>query len=115
MRPDDGGVEVKEVQRLLMGNGFCASDEEMEWWQYGSTTENAVKTFQACAGLPETGMVDVGTWQALMAKEGLAPPRFDGACAEEDEYCEDMAADQVRSPPPPPRGPPGLFPPGRGR
>jgi hypothetical protein len=33
---------------------------------FGTGTENAVKSFQASAGLPVTGQIDTATWQALL-------------------------------------------------
>ena len=88
----DGGRAVKEFQRLLLAHGFSASDEELEWWQFGSSTEGALKTFQACSGLPETGIVCVHTWSKLVQVDA-PPPNFDEAavCHENEEYCEDLA------------------------
>jgi hypothetical protein len=46
---------------------------------FGSGTENAVKSFQTGAGLPATGKVDTATWQALLkhapAKTKWSPKR----------------------------------------
>jgi peptidoglycan hydrolase-like protein with peptidoglycan-binding domain len=33
---------------------------------FGASTLSAVTTFQACCGLPETGVCDVETWTALL-------------------------------------------------
>ena len=92
LREGDGGRAVKEVQRLLLAHGFSASEEELEWWQFGSSTEGALKTFQACSGLPETGIVCVHTWGKLVLADA-PPPNFDeaAACHEGEEFCEDLA------------------------
>ena len=83
---------MKEVQRLLLAHGFSASEEELEWWQFGSSTEGALKTFQACSGLPETGIVCVHTWGKLVLADA-PPPNFDeaAACHEGEEFCEDLS------------------------
>ena len=64
----------------------------MEWWQFGLSTEGALKTFQACSGLPETGIVCVNTWSKLVQVDA-PPPNFDGdaVCHENEEYCEDLS------------------------
>ena len=41
------------------------SDDELEFWMFGDTTENALKTFQACSGMPESGVVDEEVWSKL--------------------------------------------------
>jgi hypothetical protein len=62
----DGGKAVHALHVLLDEAGFCAGGDDVRWWQYGDSTVNAVKTFQACSGIPESGATCVRTWQALM-------------------------------------------------
>jgi len=62
----DGGKHVHALHVLLDDAGFCAGEDDVRWWQYGDSTVNAVKTFQACSGIPESGATCVRTWQALM-------------------------------------------------
>jgi peptidoglycan hydrolase-like protein with peptidoglycan-binding domain len=62
----DGGKYVHALHVLLDNAGFCAGEDDVRWWQYGDSTVNAVKTFQACSGIPESGATCVRTWQALM-------------------------------------------------
>lgn len=83
---------MKEMQRLLLAHGFSASEDELEWWQFGLSTEGALKTFQACSGLPETGIVCVHTWGKLVLADA-PPPNFDetSACHEDEEFCEDLS------------------------
>ena len=40
---------------------------------YGQQTSDAVREFQASAGLPETGLVDEPTWSALLTAAGACP------------------------------------------
>lgn len=60
------GVWVGELQRIL-GNrlNIPIPDLEGNWGTFTDSTSTAVKTFQTGAGLPVTGTVDSGTWQAL--------------------------------------------------
>ena len=45
--------------------GFCVSSDELEFWFFGDTTINALKTFQACHDMPESGIVDDEVWSKL--------------------------------------------------
>lgn len=60
------GVWVGELQRIL-GNrlNIGIPDLKGNWGTFTDGTSAAVKTFQTDAGLPATGTVDAGTWQAL--------------------------------------------------
>lgn len=40
------------VQVCLQKVGFFPGDDEMRWWQFGSGTLDALKTFQVCAWAP---------------------------------------------------------------
>jgi hypothetical protein len=44
----------------------------MEWWTFGMGTENALGTFQASSGLPDTGLTCLLTWKALLGEERVA-------------------------------------------
>ncbi|GMH36638.1 hypothetical protein BSKO_04511 [Bryopsis sp. KO-2023] len=61
----DGGKEVHHLQALLAKNGFHCGEDDMNWWYFGSDTVAALKTFQACSDLPESGVCDEKTWLAL--------------------------------------------------
>ena len=69
LREGDGGRYVRLLQLALDKKGFCVSDDELEFWMFGDTTETALKTFQACSGMPESGVVDEEVWSMLC--EGL--------------------------------------------
>ena len=58
----DRNENVEELQRLLMETGYL---EEAPDGIFGSNTEAAVKSFQANAGLPVTGVADDKTMQFL--------------------------------------------------
>ena len=62
----DGGQPVHALHVLLDDAGFCAGEDDVRWWQFGDSTVAALKTFQACNGIPESGAACVKTWQALM-------------------------------------------------
>ena len=61
------------VQVLLKKNGYYCDEEDTKWWMFGGSTMAALQTFQACSGLPESGVCDERTWHGLMG---------DGACPE---------------------------------
>ena len=65
LREGDGGKHVRLLQLALDRKGYCVSDDELEFWMFGDTTENALKTFQACSGMPESGVVDEEVWSKL--------------------------------------------------
>jgi peptidoglycan hydrolase-like protein with peptidoglycan-binding domain len=54
------------MQVKLKHNGYYPDEEDCKWWMFGPSTLSAVTTFQACCGLPETGVCDRETWKALM-------------------------------------------------
>jgi hypothetical protein len=56
-------------QVALGAHGYYCGDDEMRWWQFGSSTLDALKTFQACNGLPESGATDERTWLALLGPD----------------------------------------------
>ena len=55
--------------------GFCVAEDEGEFWFFGGSTVNALRTFQACEGLPESGVVDEASWLALCGEDAEG-----GAC-----------------------------------
>ena len=68
LRLEDGGVEVHKLQVLLDERGYYSGEEDMEYWFFGSTTENALGTFQASNGLPDTGVACERTWIKLFGE-----------------------------------------------
>lgn len=53
-------------QVMLQQQGFHPDEEDTKWWMFGPTTVSALTTFQACSGLPESGVCDEATWHALL-------------------------------------------------
>ena len=72
LRQEDGGMEVHKLHVLLDGLGYYSGEEDMEWWTFGMGTENALGTFQASSGLPDTGLTCLLTWKALLGEERMA-------------------------------------------
>lgn len=94
LRRDDGGRAVAALQALLEAKGYyCEEDEEM-YWTFGLSTEAALRTFQACEGLSETGVADGASWRALAGEEGWAAgPTVTFANVVDDD--KDMSQDGV--------------------
>jgi N-acetylmuramoyl-L-alanine amidase len=61
------GPEVTDVQRLLRELRLLGAVAVDEGGVFGPTTERAVRALQQRAGLPSDGVVDLETWQALVA------------------------------------------------
>lgn len=63
------GDRVRQLQEMLLQAGMrlprCGADG-----QFGHETAAAVLAFQTSCGLPETGVCDESTWQALTAARG---------------------------------------------
>ena len=72
LRLEDGGKEVHKLHVLLDAAGYYSGEEDMEWWSFGGSTENALGTFQASNGLPDTGLTCLLTWKALLGEERVA-------------------------------------------
>ena len=72
LRRDDGGRAVAALQALLEAAGYYCEEDEGIYWTFGLSTEAALRTFQACEGLNETGVADGATWRALAGEEGWA-------------------------------------------
>jgi len=83
---DDGGKEVLLLQRLLERKGFDCDEEDIEWWQFGPSTEQALLVFQACHGLPETGRCTAGDWVKLLT--GCEAKLLDDISNEQDLRAE---------------------------
>jgi hypothetical protein len=74
----DDVYHVAKLQELLLSAGFGVDDDELEEVFFGPNTSEALKTFQACAGLSETGCADEPTWAALVGPNDI---RLDGSLA----------------------------------
>jgi peptidoglycan hydrolase-like protein with peptidoglycan-binding domain len=90
VRMDDGGREVHWLQCALERAGCYCGEDEMMWWQFGMATESALRTFQGINGLPETGVSDAGTWQALLG-EAAQPADLVNLSANNAQYDDDMS------------------------
>ena len=44
--------QVHSLQVALSNRGYFCGDEDMEWWQFGSSTFSALQTFQVGSLLP---------------------------------------------------------------
>lgn len=92
LREDDGGMEVHKMQVILSEKGYDSGEEDMEYWYFGSTTANALMTFQASERLRETGITDIDTWRALLGEERLSMAPADAlATIDDGEYPNDLA------------------------
>ena len=72
LRPEDGGWETHKLQVLLDEQGYYSGEEDMEYWFFGITTENALGTFQASNGIPDTGLTCADTWRVLLGEARFA-------------------------------------------
>eukprot|EP00198_Chlamydomonas_reinhardtii_P014294 XP_001703631.1 potential peptidoglycan binding protein [Chlamydomonas reinhardtii] len=95
----DGG----RGQVALTNCGFYTGEDDMRWWQFGDTTLTALKFYQSCNGLPESGVCDERSWRSLLAQcapeaedpqpndiYGLRLARGPGGSDDEDNFEEDM-------------------------
>lgn len=62
----DGGREVHALHVALQEHGYYPGEDDVRWWTYGDSTLTALKTFQACQGLAESGVADAVVWQKLL-------------------------------------------------
>lgn len=93
----DGGREVHALHVALEGAGFSAGEDDTQWWQFGDTTMNALKTFQACSGLPESGVCDERTWKALLGS-GAVPAdlvALQSGKSDDDDLADDGGGTRV--------------------
>ena len=72
LRPEDGGWETHKLQVLLDEQGYYSGEEDMEYWYFGTTTSNALGTFQASNGITDTGLTCAATWRALLGDARFA-------------------------------------------
>jgi hypothetical protein len=52
---DDDIHWVAQLHNSLMDAGYYPSDDDVENWFFGDSTQTALLTFQECCGLPQTG------------------------------------------------------------
>lgn len=83
LTPGDGGEAVRVMQEALTKAGFFCGDDDMEWWFFGDSTETALKTFQACHELAESGNVYDEVWDKLLPYVDL------------DQLCEEPRIDKL--------------------
>ncbi|XP_050372750.1 protein disulfide isomerase pTAC5, chloroplastic isoform X2 [Argentina anserina] len=57
LRKGSEGERVREMQEALLKWGFYSGEEDMEFSNFSSGTERAIKTWQASIGLPEDGIM----------------------------------------------------------
>jgi len=79
LRQEDGGSAVHHLQVLLMECGYNCEEDECRYWFFGPMTENALRTYQACNDLADTGCTDYATWELLLGPErwALGPATLD--------------------------------------
>lgn len=75
---DDDIHWVAQLHNSLMDAGYYPSDDDVENWFFGDSTQTALLTFQECCGLPQTGEgrghgVGVGVGLGEWEQEGTAP------------------------------------------
>lgn len=86
----DGGREVHSLQVALLENGFFCGEDEMKWWMFGDQTANALRVYQACMGLPETGVCDERTWKTLLGEDAQPNYIYAIKSPDYDEYEDDL-------------------------
>lgn len=72
----EGGQEVHALHVLLERAGYWPGEDDVQWWQFGDSTVTAIKTFQACNGMGESGTCDERLWKALIGPNA-APHMID--------------------------------------
>jgi len=68
----DDVATMSLVHHLLGQCGYWAGDDDEDDMIFGAGTEDALRYFQACNGVSESGLVDVDTWNALLRESGFA-------------------------------------------
>jgi peptidoglycan hydrolase-like protein with peptidoglycan-binding domain len=66
LRRDDGGAPVALLHALLACHGYYTDDDETDYWTFGSGTDMALRTFQACCSIVDTGVTCAATWRVLV-------------------------------------------------
>lgn len=82
----DGGEQVRLLHVLLGKEGFYCGEDDMEWWQFGDATENALRTFQETSGVAITGTAHGEVWRIFRERYDFVEVL--SSC--EDEFCDDM-------------------------
>jgi hypothetical protein len=75
----------------------------MQWWMFGDATRNALMSFQASMGLPQTGCCEQATWQALLGPTaepsdlyGIIARKGGQGDGDDNEYDDDMTESEGR-------------------
>lgn len=87
----EGGQEVHALHVLLEQAGYWPGEDDVQWWQFGDSTMAAIKTFQACNGMAESGTCDERVWKALIGPDA-APDMIDSIKSGKSDD-EDLALD----------------------
>ncbi|CAG9463767.1 unnamed protein product [Pedinophyceae sp. YPF-701] len=96
LREGDGDENVHKLQLLLMRKGFFSGEEDMKWWMMGDSTMEALKTYQASEGLPESGIATAKVWRLLLGDANAEPGALADVRAESEtemDYSQDMSQD----------------------
>jgi hypothetical protein len=91
----DGGRTVRRLQLALTEAGFHCGEDEMQWWQFGQTTLESLRTFQACGGLAETGVTCVRTWRLLLGEDARPEDLEKSPSSSDGEGGDDAFADDL--------------------
>jgi len=93
----DGGREVHALHVVLTREGYYPGEDDIRWWTYGDTTVTAVKTFQACQGMPESGVVDIKMWGVLMGGDAVPSDiyKIKSGESDDDDLAQNWDGDRV--------------------
>lgn len=93
----DGGHDVHALHVLLDEAGYNPGDDDVTWWQFGDTTVGALKTFQACSGLPESGICDSVTWKKLLGADATPAVlrTINSGASDDDDMADDKGGTRV--------------------
>nr|XP_004298010.2 PREDICTED: uncharacterized protein LOC101295804 isoform X2 [Fragaria vesca subsp. vesca] len=80
LRKGSEGEHVRAMQESLLKSGFYSGEEDMEFSNFSSGTERAVKTWQASIGLPEDGIMTEELLERL-----FNDPQADGAVESKED------------------------------
>ena len=100
-RGSDDIEGIARLHRLLTSHGFCVSDEEEEDFMFEETTEEALRTYQTCNGLDETGFADEATWRALHGEQTVpkTPAVSESKSAQQRKRRDNILPESPTSPP----------------
>ena len=93
----DGGHDVHALHVLLEDAGYSPGEDDVQWWQFGDSTIAALKTYQACSGLPESGVADTVTWKKLLGPDA-SPNDLDNinsGRSDDDDMADDHGGSRV--------------------